>query len=240
MDNKPVVIITGAAGGLGVAMTGEFSRQGWRVAAVAHHQALPDGLDVAASLALDVSDAGQVTEGFREIASRFGRVDALVNNAGITGDQSLPLLEEEAWDRVLDVNLRGAFLCSRAVIPIMTSAGGGCVINISSHSGKAGAPGQTNYAAAKAGLFGLTQSLALELGSPENGGIRVNAVLPGVMETSMTASITDRQRRGFIEANALKRLNRLDEVARFVVFLAGMRNVSGQIFQLDSRILPWS
>jgi 3-oxoacyl-[acyl-carrier protein] reductase len=138
------------------------------------------------------------------------------------------------------VNLRGAFLCSRAVIPGMAERGDGSIVNVASFSGRTGPAGQANYAAAKSGLFGLTQSLAAELGPPERGGIRVNAVLPGVLDTPMTRSLSPGQRESLIEANVLKRMNSLDEVARFMVFLAGMRNVSGQLFQLDSRIAPWA
>ena len=113
----------------------------------------------------------------------------------------------------------------------------GHIINISSFSGRAGARGQTSYAAAKAGLFGLTSSLALEVGSRN---IRVNAVLPGVLPTAMTAHLKPGELDDFANANALKRINSLDEVARFIAFLAAMRNVSGQIFQLDSRISRWT
>jgi 3-oxoacyl-[acyl-carrier protein] reductase len=240
MNPPPVAVITGAAGGLGAAMVREFQRKGWTVAAVTHRRELPLGAAQAASVALDLTDARQVRNGFEKLLQKLGRFDALVNNAGITADESLARLGEEAWDRVLDVNLRGAFLCSRAVIPSMISRKEGCIINIASHSGKLGAAGQANYAASKAGLFGLTQSLAAELGPPENGGIRVNAVLPGFMETPMTAPIHERQRRALVQANALKRMNSVEEVARFVVFLTGMRDVSGQIFQLDSRITPWT
>jgi 3-oxoacyl-[acyl-carrier protein] reductase len=113
----------------------------------------------------------------------------------------------------------------------------GHIINISSHAGKGGARGQSNYAAAKAGLLGLTQSLARELGSRN---VRANAVLPGVLPTRMTAKLSADQMEGFAAANALGRINSLDEVARFIVFLTGTQNISGQVFQLDSRIAPWT
>jgi 3-oxoacyl-[acyl-carrier protein] reductase len=113
----------------------------------------------------------------------------------------------------------------------------GHIINIASFAGRAGAGGQSNYAAAKAGLLGLTQSLAREVGSCN---VRVNAVLPGVLPTPMTARLTPGQWAALTGANVLGRINSLSEVARFLVFLAGMKNVSGQVFQLDSRIAPWT
>jgi 3-oxoacyl-[acyl-carrier protein] reductase len=146
-------------------------------------------------------------------------------------------MAETAWQRVLDVNLKGAFLCSQAVCRRMIKQRDGHIINISSSSGRAGQRGQANYAAAKAGLFGLTTSLAREVGSRN---VRVNAVLPGVLPTKMTAKRSEAEMQEFAEANALGRINSLDEVARFVAFLAGTKNISGQLFQLDSRIAPWT
>ena len=236
----PVVVITGAAGGLGKALAVEFSRQSWRVAAVCHEKALPPNLAVAKSVLMDVSDGRRVRAGMKKILTALGRIDALVNNAGLVLDDLLPNLSEAAWDRVLDTNLRGAFLCSQAVVPAMVAQREGCIINIASFSGRTGTAGQANYAASKAGLFGLTHALATELGDPRNGGIRVNAVLPGFIETPMTQPTTATRRQAVVKANVLRRLNSLNEVARFIVFLAGMRNVSGQIFQLDSRIASWT
>jgi 3-oxoacyl-[acyl-carrier protein] reductase len=135
------------------------------------------------------------------------------------------------------VNLRGVFLVCRAAAPLLAARGGGHILNLSSHSGRVGARGQANYAAAKAGVIGLTQSLARELG-PQN--IRVNAVLPGVLPTPMTAGLTPEQLAAFARANALNRLNDPAEVARFLVFLTTLANVSGQVFQLDSRVTPWT
>ena len=239
-DAKPVVVITGALRGLGAAMAAEFSRQDWDVAAVCHRQPLAGEFPVKWSARLDVSDAGQVSAGFSSILAALGRIDALVNNAGVAADQVLPLLGEAAWDRVINTNLKGPFLCSRAVAPIMVGQGGGSIINIASFSGRVGSAGQAGYSASKAGLFGLTSSLAAELGPPQNGGVRVNAVLPGFLDTPMTRGLEAAARRAAVEANALNRLNTTAEAARFVVFLAGMRDVSGQIFQLDSRLASWT
>jgi 3-oxoacyl-[acyl-carrier protein] reductase len=170
-----------------------------------------------------------------DVLARWGRIDALVNNAGVTADQGLPQLREADWDHVLDVNLKGAFRCSQAVLRPMLRQREGHILNLGSFAGRVGARGQSAYAAAKAGLMGLTVALAREVG-PRN--VRVNAVLPGVLPTPLTAGLPPDALARFAAANALCRLNTLDEVARFVVFLAGMQNVSGQLFQLDSRIAP--
>ena len=138
---------------------------------------------------------------------------------------------------MLDVNLRGAFLCARAVARPMIRQRDGHIINLSSLAARRGPAGQSSYAAAKAGLVGLTQSLAKELGSRN---VRVNAIFPGMMPTNMTAKMSAEQLAAFAHANALGRINSPDEVARFIVFLATTQNISGQVFALDSRIAPWT
>ena len=232
-----VVLITGAGGGLGRALTDEFARQGWQVIA-GFRQTPPDGLvKNVFPIELDVTRTPELEQSINEVFQRFTRIDALINNAGLTADAALAQLSDEDWARVLDVNLRGAFACARAVSRTMMRQRDGHIINISSQAGRSGARGQSNYAAAKAGLLGLTQSLARELGSRN---VRANAVLPGVLPTRMTAQLSAEQMEGFAAANALGRINSLDEVARFIVFLTGTQNISGQVFQLDSRIAPWT
>jgi 3-oxoacyl-[acyl-carrier protein] reductase len=168
---------------------------------------------------------------------QWGRVDALINNAGTVADELLPQMPDADWDKVLDVNLKGVFLCSQAVLRPMLKQRAGHIINMGSWSGRAGARGQTNYAAAKAGLFGFTTSLAKEVGSRN---VRVNAVLPGVLPTKMTNDLSPEQMAEYASANSLGRINSIDEVSRFVAFLASLENVSGQVFQLDSRIGRWT
>ena len=234
---EKVALITGAGGGLGHALVNEFASQGWQViAGVRTIPAQPDSPRVTPVL-LDVTKAEQVDQAIATVLQRFGRIDALVNNAGVTADALCPELSDEDWTRVLDVNLRGAFLCSRAVARQMIRQRDGHIINISSFGARSGPRGQSNYAAAKAGLIGLTQSLAKELGSRN---VRVNAIFPGVMPTNMTARLSAGQLATFAQANALGRINSLDEVARFIMFLATAQNISGQVFQLDSRIAPWT
>ncbi len=230
-----MVLITGAAGGLGRGLVEAFARDGWRVAAGWHRTAPPPETDSVWPVPLDVTDRAQAQKAAADVVTRWGRLDALVNNAGVTADQLLVQTSEADWDRVLDVNLKGVFLCSQAVIRQMLHQRDGHIINIASFAGRVGARGQAAYAAAKAGLIGLTESLAKEVGSRN---VRVNAVLPGVLPTPITASLSKDTLDQFTAANALGRLNSVDEVARFTVFLASLRNVSGQLFQLDSRIAP--
>jgi 3-oxoacyl-[acyl-carrier protein] reductase len=232
-----VALITGAAGGLGRALVAEFASQGWRVAAACHRQPGHPETDTVWPLPLDVTNSAQVTAVVARVCQRWGAIRVLVNNAGLTADQPVWLISETDWDRVLAVNLKGAFLCSQAVLPAMMQQRDGQIINVASFSARQGARGQANYAAAKAGLLGLTQSLAREVG-PCN--VRVNAVLPGVLPTPMTAPLGEKRLAELAHKNALGRLNSVAEVARFLVFLASCANISGQLFQLDSRIAPWA
>lgn len=233
-----IVLITGAAGGLGRALTGAFLTAGWRVAAGQHHADVHQPTATLRPLKLDVTNAAQVKAAVAEVTAAWGRIDVLINNAGLTADGAIASLTVEDWQRVLDVNLKGAFLCSQAVLqPMMFDQRDGHIVNLSSFAAKNGHAGQANYVAAKAGLIGLTQSLAKEAGKRN---VRVNAIFPGVLETPMTAHLTPEQRKSLAGANALGRSTTLEEVAAFVMHLAGMKNVSGQVFQLDSRIGAWT
>jgi 3-oxoacyl-[acyl-carrier protein] reductase len=231
------VLITGAGGGLGEALVQVFSREHWRVAAGFHRDPPKPANEATVNFQLDVTSTSSVAAGVEHVLMKFGRIDAMINNAGIVKDAGFWEMADDDWNRVLDVNLKGAFLCVQEVSKIMIRQRTGHIINISSFSGRAGQRGQANYSAAKAGLFGLTTSLARELGSRN---VRVNAILPGVLPTKMTAHLTEGELQQFAAANALGRINSLDEVARFIVFLAGTQNISGQLFQLDSRIAPWT
>jgi 3-oxoacyl-[acyl-carrier protein] reductase len=232
-----VVLITGAAGGLGQGLAREFTARGWHVAAGAHHPPAEPGSEQLWPLALDVTDPAQAEAVVGQIVERWQRLDVLVNNAGVAADQPLWLMDEGSWDRVMAVNLTGACNCSRAALGPMARQRDGHIINLSSFSARTGTRGQANYAAAKAGLIGFTASLAREMGA---GNIRVNAVLPGILPTGMTAKLGEARLAALAAANALGRINSIAEVARFIVFLASMQNVSGQVFQLDSRIARWT
>jgi len=234
---RRVVLITGAAGGLGQALVCEFTAQGWFVAAGFHRSPLPAQPDTVLPVQLDVSRKDHAQAAALSCLRRWGRLDALINNAGLIADAPLWQSSEADWDRVLRTNLKGAFLCSQAALGPMLDQRRGHIVNIASFSGRVGAAGQANYSAAKAALLGLTQSLAREVGG---GNVCVNAVLPGVLPTAMTANLPAETRERLTRTNVLGRANTLAEVARFVAFLATLENVSGQIFQLDSRLAPWT
>jgi 3-oxoacyl-[acyl-carrier protein] reductase len=237
MAVEKVVMVTGAGGGLGQTLVTEFRKQRWRVAAGYRIEGPPQSDAEVLPLQMDVTNSESVRSGMGKMLDRWQRVDVLVNNAGIAHDAALPQMDDEAWEQILAVNLKGAFLCAQAVSRAMIKQRDGHIINVSSFSGRAGQRGQTNYAAAKAGQFGLTTALARELGSHN---VRVNAILPGVLPTKMTSSRSPDEMQQFAAANTLGRINSVEEVARFIVFLAGMQNISGQLFQLDSRIAPWA
>jgi 3-oxoacyl-[acyl-carrier protein] reductase len=157
----------------------------------------------------------------------------LVNNAGIVRDDLFVKMSEADWDAVVETNLRGAFLCARAAVKLMVRRRSGHIVNVASYSGSYGAVGQSNYAAAKSGLIGLTKSLSLELGKRE---VRVNAVMPGFLRTKLNAHLSEARWAEVLGAHALGRLNTVEDAARFIAFLDTMEHVSGQVFQLDSRV----
>ena len=213
--SSPVVIITGGRGDLARVLAEHLTHEGAQVHSPGREE-------------LDVRSSASVSEYF----SRFERIEVLVNNAGITGDALLAKLDEPSWTEVLDTNLKGAFLCSRAAARIMIRRRQGHIVQIGSYSSLHPPVGQTAYAASKAGLIGLTKSLAKELG-PRN--VRVNCVLPGFLETRMTAGLSDEARTTALSRHALGRFNTPLEAARFIHFLTTLDHVSGQVFQLDSR-----
>ena len=211
------LVITGGSGGLGQAIINAFTSPVWEVAAPGHGD-----LDVADSMAI-----------CRWMASR--PVDLLVCAAGVTRDAPLVRLNETAWDEVLAVNYEGAAKCAAAVLPRMIGQGRGHIVFVSSHSALHPPVGQVAYAAAKAALLGLTVSLARQHG---HSGIRVNAILPGFLETRMTEGVSTRRRRRILDDHQLGSFNTPAAVGKFIHHLhEELLYTSGQIFQLDSRIL---
>lgn len=174
----------------------------------------------------------RLAESVREYFQSLPQVDILINNAGIIRDRPVIKMAEVDWDEVIETNLRGTFLCSQAALRHMSRQRSGHIIQIGSYSAIHPPFGQTNYAAAKAGLIGLTKSLALEMGKRN---VKTNCVLPGFLETKMTANLSLEIVEQARANHALGRFNTVKEAAGFILWLAGTENVSGQIFQLDSR-----
>jgi len=246
-----VAVVTGASRGIGKAIAVELASHGARVACVAttadNARATAAACDAASGRAdaqafgVDVADTAAVATLVDQIHKEWGAIDVLVNNAGITRDQLLLRMSEEDFDRVLDVNLKGAWNFAKAAArPLMKSGksgkggsgSGGRLINISSVVGLTGNAGQANYAASKAGLIGLTRSLAKELAGR---GVRVNAVAPGFIETDMTAALDEKARSELAAAIPLGAIGAPQDVARAVAFLAGPGGayITGQTLVVD-------
>lgn len=239
--NGKVAVVTGSSRGIGRAVAVALAARGAAVVVnyAGNATAAGETADAvracgteALVIGADVADQEQVNAMMKKALEKFGRIDILVNNAGINRDNLLPRMREEDWDAVINVNLKGAYNCARAVMRPMLKARWGRIINISSVVGLAGNPGQANYAAAKAGLVGLTKSLARELGSRN---ITVNAVAPGYIATDMTAGLTEENKAGMLDRIALGRLGEPEEVASVVAFLAGdgAGYITGQVIVVD-------
>jgi 3-oxoacyl-[acyl-carrier protein] reductase len=216
-----VAVITGGEGTLAQAVARGLLAEGWVVHA--------PGRDV-----MDVRDSDAVKAFFASLE----RVDLVVNQAGVIDDGSVVKMTVEQFEGVVDVSLTGAFRCAREALKLMSRQRGGHLIQLGSFAAIQGTFGQANYAAAKAGMIGLTKSIALEYGARN---VRSNCVLPGLLETRMTAALLrDAERRAELESrHALGRFNTVEDAARFIVMLDTMQHVSGQVFQLDSRVGRW-
>ncbi len=235
-----VAVVTGGSRGIGRAICLELARQGAHVAFLyagnreAAEETLTSLREIGvpcAAYCCDVSDADAVAKTFKALVGDMGTVDILVNNAGITRDKLAMMMQPQDFDRVLDVNLSGAFYCVKQVLPLMVKKRAGRIVNVASVSGLMGNPGQCNYAAAKAGLIGLTKTLARELASRN---ITCNAVAPGFVETDMTASLSG-QREALTERIPLRRFAKPEEIARLVAFLSSRdaAYITGEVIRID-------
>ncbi|MBQ9367105.1 MAG: 3-oxoacyl-ACP reductase FabG [Victivallales bacterium] len=234
-------LVTGGSRGIGFAVAKRLIADGAKVALVSTNM---EGAMAAASqlgdnakgYACDVSKYDDVQALVTAVLADFGKIDILVNNAGITRDDLLMRMTEEKWDRVLEVNLKGAFNTCKAVMRPMMKARFGRIINISSIVGISGNPGQTNYAAAKAGLIGFTKSLAREIASRN---ITVNAVAPGFVETDMSGALPEKTRNAFIQQVPLARAGKPEDIAGAVAFLTGpdASYITGHVICVDGGLL---
>lgn len=225
MLQNQIALVTGASRGIGAAIALELAKQGATVIGTATtaqgaekiSQTLSQAGVKGLGLALDVNDAAQVESVLKAIAEQFGDVTILVNNAGITRDTLLMRMKDDDWDDVISTNLKSVYRMSQAVLRPMMKARQGRIINISSVVGHMGNAGQTNYAAAKAGIAGFTKSLANEVGSR---GITVNSVAPGFIDTDMTRDLPEEHRNKLLERIPLGRLGKVEDIAAAVAFLA--------------------
>ena len=217
-DSPLHILISGGEGDLARALQKEFPR---------------DAVHAPGRKEMDVRKEAQIETYF----SRLERVDVLIANAGLTRDGAVTALARDDFNEVVNANLRGAFLCSRAALKFMLRQRSGHIVLIGSRAARHGTRGQSAYAAAKAGLVGLAQSLAKEYGARN---IRCNVVLPGFLETRLTAGLSPQRRETVRAEHALGRFNTVENAARFIAFLARMDHVSGQVFALDSRIDRWT
>jgi 3-oxoacyl-[acyl-carrier protein] reductase len=234
MSDKQVALVTGASRGIGAAIARQLAQDGFIVVGTATtqegagkiSQALA-GFSGSRGAALNVNDAPAAEALIDGILREHGGLHVLVNNAGITRDQLAMRMKDEDWDAVLDTNLKAVFRMSRAVIRPMMKQRHGRIIHITSVVGASGNPGQANYAAAKAGVAGMTRALARELGSR---GITVNCVAPGFIETDMTASLPPEQQKALLQQIALGHLGKPEDIAHAVAYLASERAgyVTGQ------------
>jgi len=236
-----IALVTGGGRGIGRAICLELAARGANVivnykSSAAAAEDLVTQINssggTAKSLQTDVSDADQVAEMFKAILSEFGTVDILVNNAGMTRDNVIMMMKPADFDTVIETNLRSCWLCCKTAARTMMRKRKGSIINITSVVGIAGNGGQTNYAASKAGIIGLTKSLAKEVAVR---GIRVNAVAPGFVETDMTADLTDDIKEKAIEAIPLGRMGAPEDIAKAVAFLASdeAAYITGQTLIVD-------
>jgi 3-oxoacyl-[acyl-carrier protein] reductase len=240
LDGK-VALVTGGSRGIGAAIALELARNGADIAVcdlgrAEEAEKLFETIRGLGRRALflnaDVGDFGRAEEAVREVVRDFGRLDILVNNAGINADHVIWNMSEEEWDRVIRVDLKGAFNYARAAASVFRSQGSGKIVNISSVNGLRGQRGLANYAAAKAGLIGLTKTLAKELGKYQ---VNVNAIAPGFVLTSMTKNLPKEAREEALKATVLGRFGTPEDVASLVSFLCSerARHITGEVIKVD-------
>ncbi|HWQ95808.1 MAG TPA: 3-oxoacyl-ACP reductase FabG [Candidatus Methylomirabilis sp.] len=242
LENK-VVIITGAGSGIGKETALLFAEEGAKVVVADVNEKAGEGTVAQIKkngegffVKLDVSNREQSKHMVKSTLEKYGRIDILINNAGIVQDAFLSKMTEEQWDKVININLKGVFNCAQAVVEVMMNQGNGVIINTSSIVGLNGNVGQVNYAATKAGLIGMTKTLAKELGKK---GIRVNAVAPGFIATPMTSNVPEKILEMMKEKTPLRRLGEAKDVAYAYLYLASdeANFVNGAVLCVDGGLI---
>lgn len=241
MEEKEVVLVTGGSRGIGKEVALKYAENGYNVVInyvsdktdteSLANEFKEKGADCLIEKA-DVTNSKQVEELVKKAIEKFGKIDVLVNNAGITKDTLLMRMKEEDFDKVIEVNLKGTFIVTKSVVPYMMKKKCGRIINLSSVVGVTGNAGQCNYSASKAGIIGFTKSLARELASRN---IRANAVAPGFIATDMTAVLSDTVKEGIDAQIPMKRMGTAKEVANVIYFLGSAESsyITGQVINID-------
>ena len=231
------VFVTGSSRGIGKAIAIAFAKAGADVVLNARSKVSPEVVSEVASYGTkvsvvlgDVSNFNDAKRMIDDVKTEFGKIDVLVNNAGITKDNLLIRMSEEEFDATMDVNLKGTFNMTRHVVPIMLKQRSGSIINLSSVVGQTGNIGQTNYSASKAGIHGLTQTVAREVAAR---GVTCNVIAPGFIETEMTEVLSDNVKEAMLANIPLKRIGQAEEVAQAAVFLSEAHYITGQIIAVN-------
>ena len=237
-----VALVTGSSRGIGRAIAIELAKNGIDIV-VNNHENPQEGIEVvdeiknkigqrAMYIETDVSNSNQVEEMIERIINKFGRIDILINNAGITRDKMLENMDRDLWNRVISVNLTGTFNCTKSVIKYMKKQGGGKIINISSISAETGNIGQSNYAASKGGIISFTKTVAKEYAKD---GIIVNVIAPGFIKTKMLETIPEKVMQKILSQIPLRRIGKPEEVAKLVCFLASddAEYITGQVININ-------
>ena len=234
-------IITGASRGIGKCIATKFAKEGANIV-INYRNNEEEALKVKEELEqlgvktlivkADISDLKQAENLIKQAKKEFGQVDILINNAGITKDNLIIRMKESEFDQVIKINLKGAFNCLKAVTPIMLKQRSGKIVNMSSVVGVIGNPGQVNYCASKAGLIGMTKSLAREIGVR---GINVNAIAPGFIDTDMTRVLTEEQKKNILSQIPLNKFGNIEDIANTALFLASENSnyITGQVIHID-------
>ncbi|MDQ0229075.1 3-oxoacyl-[acyl-carrier-protein] reductase [Metabacillus malikii] len=244
--NGEIVVVTGASQGIGRAIATEFASYPVTLILTYNrneekmnhllNELEQSGQAKVYAYKVNIGNEDEVKELFKTVKTKYGKVDILVNNAGITNDGYISMMSNKKWDEVIDINLRGTFMCTREAVKQMMSKKSGAVINISSTSGVFGSKAQTNYAAAKGGMISFTKSLALELA---DYNIRANVVAPGFIDTSMTKSLPKDMVADVLKMIPMKRFGKPEEVAGIVTFLASQKAsyITGKTFTVDGGLI---